>query len=78
MSVVSYKILLLSVSVFFKLFFHIFTTVIEAQVFVYPPHRMQLPAMLATSALHLSTQVTADNVIKSLKSEESAGTDHKL
>ena len=25
-----------------------------AQVFVYPPHRMRPPAMLATSALHLS------------------------
>ena len=25
-----------------------------AQVFVYPPHRMRQPAMLATSTLHLS------------------------
>ena len=39
-----------------------------AQVFVYPLHRMRPPAMLATT----------DNVIESLKSEESAGTDQKL
>jgi len=36
--------------------------------FVYPPHRMRPPAMLAAT----------DNVIESLKSEESAGTDQKL
>ena len=59
-SKVSYKILLLSDSTFFKLFFHIFAAIIEAlilagaQVFVYPPHRMRPSAMLATSAMHLS------------------------
>ena len=70
----SYKMLLLSDSTFFKLFFHIFCAIIEAlnrsgaQVFVYPPHRIRPPAMLDTT----------DNVIESLKSEESAGTDQKL
>ena len=55
-SKVSYNILLLSDATFFKLFFHIFAAIIEsgAQVFVYPLHRMRPPAMLATSALHLS------------------------
>jgi len=54
-SKVSYKILLLSDSTFFTLFIHIFAAIIEAlilagaQVFVYPPHRMQPPAMLATT-----------------------------
>ena len=43
-SKVLYKILLLSDSTFFKLFFHIFAAIIDAQVFVYPPHRMQPPA----------------------------------
>jgi len=38
------------------------------QVFVYPPHWIRLP----------TTQMTTDNVIESLKSEESAGTDQKL
>ena len=41
-------------STFFKLFFHIFAAIIEAQVFIYPPHRMRPPAMLATFTLHLS------------------------
>jgi len=35
----SYKFLLLSDSTFFKLL-NIFAAIIEAQVFVYPPHRM--------------------------------------
>ena len=53
---------MLSESPFFKLFFHIFAAIIEAlivagqQVFVYPPRRLQPPAMLATSSLHLSGQ----------------------
>ena len=56
------------------LFFHIFAAIIEAlyrsgtQVIVYPPHGMRPPAMLAIT----------DNVIESLKSEESTGTDQKL
>jgi len=50
---VSYKILLLSDSTFFKPFFHIFATIIEALV-LYPPHRMWPP----------KTQMTTDNVIK--------------
>jgi len=55
LSKVSYKILLLSDSSFFKLFFHIFSTIIEALIvvghkFLYPhPHRMWPPAMLATT-----------------------------
>ena len=54
-SKVSYKILLLSDPTFVKLFFHIFTAIIEALIvaghkcFVYPPHRMRPPAMLANS-----------------------------
>ena len=78
-SKVSYKILLLSDSTFFKLFSHIFVAIIEAlnrsgeQVFVYPRHRMRPPAMLATSALHLSGHRG-----ESLKSEKSAVTDQKL
>ena len=57
-SKVSYKILLLSDSTFFKLFFHIRhhywgTYSSGAQDFVHPAHRMRPPAMLATSALHL-------------------------
>ena len=43
------KILLLSDSTTFKLSFHIFAAIIEAQVFVYPPHRMWPPAVLATT-----------------------------
>ena len=51
--------LLLSDSTILKLFFHIFAAIIEAhrsgaQGFVYTPHRMRSPAMLATSTLHLS------------------------
>ena len=70
---------MLSDSVFLKLFFHIFATIIEAFIivghkfFVYPPHRMRPPAMLDTSALHLS-----GHRVESLNSEESAGTDQKL
>jgi len=53
-SKVSYKILLLSDSTFFKLFSHIFAAIIEAQIFVYSPHRMRPPA----------TQITTDNVME--------------
>jgi hypothetical protein len=62
-SKVSYKILLLSDSPFFKLFFtHIRrhyrgTYRREAQVFVSPPHRRRPHAMLAT------TQMITGNVI---------------
>ena len=48
-SKVSYKILFSSDSTFFKPFFHIFAAIIEAQVFVYPSHRLRPPAMLATT-----------------------------
>jgi len=54
-SKVSYKMLLLSDSTFFKLFFHIFAAIIEALIVarhtfsVYPPHRMRPPAMLVTT-----------------------------
>ena len=51
---------MLSDSTFFKLFFHIFAAIIETRivagnkVFLYPPHRMRPPAILATYALHHS------------------------
>jgi len=51
---VLYKILLLSDATVFKLFFHIFTAITEAQVFVYPPHRMRTPA----------TQMPTDSVME--------------
>ena len=54
-----YKARLLSHSTFFKLFFHMFAAIIEALIvaglkFLYRPHRMRPPMMLAT----------ADNVIE--------------
>ena len=66
---VSYKILLSSDSTFFKLFFHIFATIIEA--FTVAGH-----TFLCT--LIIQCGMTADNFIESLKSEESEETDQKL
>ena len=62
-SKVPYKILLLSNSTFFKLFFHIFAAITEALIV-----RLRPPI----------TQMSTDSVIESLKSDESAVTDQKL